>query len=129
MAYLIGAVLAVAVGIFASLVRLDRDRAFYPTVLIVIALLYVLFAVMGQAALVSEIGVGAIFVVMAVVGFRGSLWVVVVGLAGHGIMDLFHGHLIHNPGVPVWWPAFCSAYDVVAAVYLAVLLRRRVIAA
>ena len=35
------------VAVFARLVGLDRDRAFYPTVLIVIASTYVLFAVMG----------------------------------------------------------------------------------
>ena len=35
-----------------------------------------------------------------------------------------HGRLIVNPGVPVWWPAFCGAYDVVAAAYLAFLLLR-----
>ena len=47
MAYLIGAVLALAVSGLATLVRLDRDRAFYPTVMIVIASYYALFAVMG----------------------------------------------------------------------------------
>jgi hypothetical protein len=31
--------------------------------------------------------------------------------------------VIDNPGVPPWWPAFCGAYDVAAAVYLAWLLR------
>ena len=47
MGYGIGSVLALIVSVFARLVGLDRDRAFYPTVLIVIALIYVLFAVMG----------------------------------------------------------------------------------
>ncbi len=32
--------------------------------------------------------------------------------------------LIVNPGVPAWWPAFCLAYDGVAATYLAFLLLR-----
>lgn len=127
MGYLIGAGLAVVVGAFGSLVRLDRDRAFYSTILIVVAAYYVLFAAMGQAALLGELAIAAIFVLMAAVGFRGSLWIVVIGLAAHGVMDVFHGHLISNPGVPVWWPQFCSAYDVVAAGYLALLIRRRVV--
>jgi hypothetical protein len=42
--YVIGVVLALIAGLFAMWVRLDRDRAFYPTVMIVIALYYVLFA-------------------------------------------------------------------------------------
>ena len=44
MALLVGALLALAVGLFATVSRLDRDRAFYPTVAIVIASLYCLFA-------------------------------------------------------------------------------------
>ena len=43
----VGALLALAVGVMATVARLDRDRAFYPTVMIVIAYLYCLFAVMG----------------------------------------------------------------------------------
>ena len=37
MAYVIGIVLALSVSLFAFVVRLDRGRAFYPTVLVVIA--------------------------------------------------------------------------------------------
>lgn len=62
-------------------------------------------------------------------GFRGSLWIVVVGLPAHGLWDLFHGYVIHNPGVPDWWPPFCLAYDVVAGAGLAWLLRRSVVRA
>jgi hypothetical protein len=123
----IGACLALAVGAFATLVGLDRDRAFYPTVAIVIASLYSLFAVMGGStrALVVESIVGVGFIVLAVMGFRSSLWVVVAALGAHGVFDLVHGRLIHNPGVPPWWPAFCLAYDVAAAAYLAWLITSR----
>jgi hypothetical protein len=46
MAYLVGGLLALTVGALATFVHLDRDRAFYPTVLIVVASYYALFAVM-----------------------------------------------------------------------------------
>ena len=36
MGYGIGSVLSLVVSVFARLVGLDRDRAFYPTVLIVV---------------------------------------------------------------------------------------------
>jgi hypothetical protein len=126
MALLIGAFLAFAVGLFATGTGLDRDRAFYPTVTIVIAFYYVLFAVMGAStnALVLESLAGAVFVAAAVAGFRWSLWIVVVALAAHGIFDITHGRVIANPGVPNWWPAFCLTYDVTAAAYLAWLLSR-----
>jgi hypothetical protein len=126
MAYLVGAALALGVATFAALSGLDRDRAFYPTVLIVIASYYILFAVMpGGAALVSETVVLAAFVGLAVIGFRTSLWFVVLGLAAHGLFDFLRGGLIANPGVPAWWPMFCLAFDLVAAAWVAWLLVRR----
>ena len=126
MALLVGALLALAVGVFATTLRLDRDRAFYPTVMIVIALYYVLFAVMGGSneALVIESLVATVFVAAAASGFRSSLWLVVVALAAHGVFDFFRGEAIANPGVPIWWPEFCLTYDVTAAAYLAWLLKR-----
>ena len=131
MAYLIGAILAIMVGGIASVLRLDRDRAFYPTVLIVIASYYALFAVMGGTGrtLAIEVAVIAGFVAVAGVGFRRSLWIVVAGLAAHGVFDAFHDQLITNPGVPAWWPQFCLTYDVVAAGCLASLLWRRAVPA
>jgi hypothetical protein len=124
-AIVVGAVLALAVGLFGTIVGLDRDRAFYPTVMIVIASLYALFAVMGAStqALVLESVVGAVFIALAVSGFRSSLWLVALALAAHGDFELFHSRVISNPGVPAFWPPFCSAYDVTAAAYLAWLLK------
>jgi hypothetical protein len=127
MALLIGVILALAVALFARVVGLDRDRSFYPTVLIIIASLYGLFAVMGGtgSTLLAECAFGAAFVALAVVGFKFSPWFLVAGLAAHGVFDLFHGHVIANPGVPAWYPDFCVTYDLTAAVYLAWLIRRR----
>ena len=127
MALLVGALLAVSVGLFARTSGLDRDRAFYPVAMIVIAGLYALFAVMGASteALVLESLAGAVFIVVAVAGFKGSLWLVVVALAGHGVFDFIHAAVIANPGVPDWWPEFCLTYDVTAAAYLAWLLKSK----
>jgi hypothetical protein len=124
--FLIGALLALSVGLSATSIGLDRDRAFYPTVMAVIASYYALFAVMGGSiqVLVTELIVIAVFLGASIAGFKRSLWLVVAALAAHGVFDLVHGHLIANPGVPRWWPRFCLAYDVVAAVYLAWLLAR-----
>ena len=123
MAYLIGLVLALAVSAYATTLRLDRDGAFYPTVLVVVASYYILFAAMGGGGsarvILIESLIAGVFVVAASLGFRRSLWLVAAGLAAHGVMDFFHGRLVANPGVPAWWPAFCGAYDVAAAGYLA----------
>ncbi|MEO8103089.1 MAG: hypothetical protein ABI790_11200 [Betaproteobacteria bacterium] len=131
MEYFIGFTLAVAVSLFATWVGLDRDRAFYPTVTIVVASYYALFAVMGGSGdvLAAEIAATAGFVLVAVLGFRFNHWLLVAALAGHGLFDLLHGHVIANPGVPAWWPMFCMTYDVTAAGYLAWLLFRKAAAA
>src|SRR3954465_14818171 len=122
----VGVALGLFVSLFARLTGFDRDRAFYPTLLVVIALYYVLFAVMGGSvhALLAEVMVMTGFSFVAVVGFKRNLWLVAGALAGHGVFDLLHGYLITNPGVPAWWPLFCMAYDVIAGGFLAWLLTR-----
>ena len=127
MPYVIGIVLSISVAGFARSVGFDRDRAFYPTVLTVIALYYVLFAAMSDSVhtVLLECAVMTVFVLAAVVGFKSSVWIVVAALAGHGIFDAFHGSVVENSGVPVWWPAFCLAYDLGAAGSLAWLTKRR----
>lgn len=126
MEYAIGVGLALFAGLFLSWAGMDRDRAAYPVILIVIAVLYELFAVLGgsTAALWSELLPTAVFVGVSVLGFRTSLWWVVAGLIGHGVYDIFHPAIFTNPGVPVWWPMFCMAYDVVAGAFLAWRLSR-----
>jgi len=124
--YVVGVVLSIGVAVFARWVGFDRDRAFYPTVLIVIASYYVLFAVMSgsvETVLVESVMM-ALFAVAAVAGFKASPWIVVAALAGHGVQDAVHSHIIANAGVPAWWPAWCLAYDVGAAGALAWILTR-----
>ncbi len=126
MQYLIGLILSIAVAGFATVVGLDRERSFYPTVLIVIASYYVLFAVMGASrrTLVTEIVVASGFLLFAVLGFKGNLWFAVAAIIGHGAFDFVHHWLIENPGVPPWWPGFCLTFDVFFGAWLAVRLMR-----
>src|SRR5881394_1296865 len=108
MPYVIGIVLSMGVAVFARCVGFDRDRAFYPTVLMVIASYYVLFAAMSDSlqTVALESVVMTVFVIAAVAGFKSSAWIVVTGLAGHGVLDALHGSVVKNSGVPAWWPAF-----------------------
>lgn len=121
MVYVIGVSLALVAGLFLFWAGLDRDRAAYPVILIVIAVLYDLYAVLGGStgALLAELLPTAAFIGVAVLGFRTSLWWVVAGLIGHGVYDILHPTIFVNPGVPAWWPAFCLAYDVAAGGFLA----------
>ena len=121
MAYLIGVVLALVVAAFAALVGLDRERGFYPTVLVVVASYYDLFAVMGGSIPVlggETLGLAA-FAAAAVIGFRTNLWIVAAAMAAHAVLDTVHAALIANPGAPIWWPPFCLSFDLTLAVWMA----------
>jgi hypothetical protein len=126
MEYLVGLFLALSISLGATAIGFDRERSFYPTVLIAIAFLYALFAMIGGSsqALLSESLPIVLFVVAAGIGFKKTLWWVVAGLIGHGLFDFVHHHFISNPGVPAWWPGFCSTYDMTAGTYLAYRLKR-----
>lgn len=127
MEYVIGVVLALVVTSGSTLVGFDRERVFYPVMMLVVASYYILFAAIGAPLniLVIETLLALAFMLLATVSFRTSLWIAVAALALHGGFDLVHDLLIDNQGVPPTWPGFCMAFDVVAAGYLAVLLRRR----
>lgn len=128
-ALIVGSLAAAGVGVFAHAVGYDRDRAFYATVLTVVGMLYVLFAVMaGGRGLLPELAFFAAFAALAAAGFRRSLWIVAAGLALHGVFDFIRYAFLAAPGAPDWWPAFCGSYDVVAAIGLALLLQRRRVA-
>jgi hypothetical protein len=127
MEYLIGLGLALAVCAFAMLAGFDRDRVFYPMLMTVIVTYHILFAVLASStpALVIESAVAGGFVVLAVAGFRKTLWLIVAALAGHGVFNFFHQSFVQNAGVPTWWPGFCLSFDLLASGFLAMLLIRR----
>ena len=127
MEYLIGVLLALSVAGSAKMIGLDRSRAFYPTVLIVVGSYYSLFAVMGAsgATLGIETTVGLGFSLLAAFGFRRNMWIVAAAIAAHGLFDLFHHSLIQNPGVPVWWPGFCATVDLMLGAWLGIRLLKR----
>lgn len=116
----IGAILALGVCGLGVIAGFERDRAFYPVMLIVIASYYDLFAVIGgdNSILGVEIAISLGFAALAVLGFRVNLWLTVAGLLGHAGLDFVHGHVVTNPGLPTWWPMFCATFDAVAGLYL-----------
>lgn len=127
MPLVIGVLLALVVSLLAWAAGFDRDRSFYPTVLCVVASYYALFAAMAGSVpvLAAESVTMAVFALVAFFGFKSNLWWVAAALAGHGAFDFVHGSVVHNPGVPAWWPPFCAGYDVAAGGVLAALLRSR----
>jgi hypothetical protein len=124
MSIFIGVILAIIIGMLATVIGFDRERGFYPFLMIVIASIYVLFSIMDGTprTMYVELIVMFVFSAVSIVGFKKNAWIIVGALAMHGIFDAFHGDLIGNQGVPSWYRSFCISYDIVAACYLAIRL-------
>jgi hypothetical protein len=127
MEYLVGITLALFFCAGAAWLGMDRERVFYPAVAIAVASYYLAFAVADgrNEVMLSEVAIAGVFIAAAVAGFKRSPWFAVVALGGHGVMDLFHHHLVHNAGVPQAWPGFCMSFDVTAAVIVAWVMLAR----
>lgn len=127
MEFFVGVALALGVCGAASWLGMDRERVFYPTMMVTIASYYLAFALIDgrTPVLLAETALLALFTGVAVLGFKRNLWLVVGAIAGHGVMDAVHHHLVQNAGVPSSWPGFCLAFDVAAALSLALVLARR----
>jgi hypothetical protein len=93
----------------------------YAVGLAVIASIYIGFAVAdGRPRVIAvESSVAFIFVVIAAVAVTDSPWLLVAGLAGHGLKDLWQhrSHFISNTR---WWPPFCMVIDWVVAAIIVV---------
>jgi hypothetical protein len=105
---------------------MDRDRAFYAVMLMSVATYDIVFATMTgrSSAILIEVAEASVFIATALIGFRYSMWVVAVGLVGHGVADLTHDSFAPASGIPAYWPTFCAAFDVVAGLVVAIGCRR-----
>jgi len=88
----------------------------YALGLVLIASVYIGFGVADgrSRVLAVEIVVASLFVLVAAASVTGSGWLLVAGLSGHGLKDLWQ----HRTGFVAntrWWPPFCATVDWVAA--------------
>jgi hypothetical protein len=92
----------------------------YALGLVVIAPVYIGFAVADgrRRIIAAESGVAFAFVVVAAAAVTGSPWLLVAGLAGHGLKDLWQ-HRTHFVANTRWWPPFCMVVDWVVAAVIA----------
>jgi hypothetical protein len=104
MEYIVGITLALCFCAAAAGLGMDRERVFYPAVLIAVASYYLAFAVVDgrNGVMLSEVAIAAVFIA--------------------GAVDGFHHHLVHNTGVPQVWPGFCMTFDVSAAALVALVM-------
>ena len=95
----------------------------YAVGLVVIAAVYIGFAVADgrRHVLAVETAVTSGFVILAAVAVTGTPWLLVAGLAGHGLKDLWQ----HRTGFVAntrWWPPFCASVDFVVALLVALVI-------
>jgi len=121
----------VAWGVVVGVLQALAPLAFFwlePTTvgalgLALIAAIYIGFAVADgrRHVLAVETAVAAGFVVVAAVAVTGTLWLIVAGLVGHGLKDMWQHRTGFVSGTR-WWPPFCAAVDFVAAGLMAVAI-------
>ena len=95
----------------------------YALGLALIAAIYIGFAVADgrRHVLAVETAVASAFVVVAAAAVTGTAWLIVAGLAGHGVKDMWQ----HRTGFVAgtrWWPPFCATVDFVAAGLIAAMI-------
>ncbi|MDH5546998.1 MAG: hypothetical protein OEZ43_15510 [Gammaproteobacteria bacterium] len=127
MEYIAGIITALCVALPAHALRFDKDTSFYPTILIVIALYYVLFAAMSgiAASIVAESMIALLFIGTAAFSKKFPFLAVGLGLIAHGLFDLMHNQFIEISTVPLWWPAYCATVDVLLGLWVLYLWRLR----
>ena len=119
----------VAWGVLVGVLQAASPLAFwwlepatvYALSLVAIAFVYIGFAVAdGRGKVIAvECTVAAVFVVIAAAAITGSAWLLVVGLAGHGLKDWWQHRSEFVAGTR-WWPPFCAAVDFVVAAIIAI---------
>lgn len=100
--------------------------AFHAVALALIAAIYLGFALMdGRISIaILEWTVGTVFVVLGLLGLWQAPVFVAIGLILHGCWDLAHRPHGITTKLPVWYPAFCAAYDFVFAGVFLLLAHR-----
>jgi hypothetical protein len=91
----------------------------YALGLVGIAFIYIGFAVAdGRPKVIAvESTVTFAFVVVAAAAVTASPWLLVAGMVGHGLKDIWQ-HRSHFVANTRWWPPFCMVVDWVVAVVL-----------
>jgi hypothetical protein len=97
------------------------DATVFAIEIALIASIYIGFAVAdGRPKIIAvESTVAFTFVLIAAVAVTGTPWLLVLGLAGHGVKDLWQ-HRTHFVSTTRWWPPFCMAVDFVVAAIIAI---------
>jgi hypothetical protein len=118
-ALLVGTVLSLAIAGLARMYPPGRERLVYAVGLVITALVYVVFGVVGDASVqwlaFESLGV-FLYGAAALGGLRGRPWLLAMGWAAHVSWDaLFHLSGAGSEYTPHWYPWLCVSFDLVMA--------------
>lgn len=126
--FLVGVALGLASVALMALAGVARERGGYAVATAAIAAFYPVFAVgRGWDVFAFHAAAAFLFVVLAILGARKSLWWIVGAMATHGAFDVLDGVRAPDPS-PGWWGPFCLGIDLAIAAALAISIRRGLIA-
>lgn len=117
---LIGIILAV-ISVFAiAKIYPKKDHAFWRNGLVIAALVYVIFALLGGGLdyLPLEIGGLLLYGGFAYLSKKYALYWLAIGWALHIAWDIFLHSGTATAFVPTWYPGICLGFDMVLAVYV-----------
>ncbi|MEW9918141.1 hypothetical protein AB2B41_00875 [Marimonas sp. MJW-29] len=121
---LIGAGLGGVIFTVLWLSGMSRERSAGAVILVAIAAFYPVFAFENGAwgDRIFHLFFFALFLCLALWGYRRSARAVALGIAGHGVFDL--AILPLSAPTPDWWPTFCAGLDIVLGLALFLLWRK-----
>lgn len=120
-AFFIGVALAVVSILTMHWCRVAYERGTWASAMVAIASFYIVFSIDQSIGEVQTISIALLFAILAILGARFNMWLVVVALIGHGVFDAVV-HLIFPDPSPEWWGPFCLSIDIMLGLWLAFLL-------
>lgn len=85
-----------------------------------IAGVYLGFSVLDGriSTILIEGTVMAVFIALALVGLKFSLWILAFGYFAHGVWDCLHHPKLVTTRIAPWYPPFCAVYDWSVAAFI-----------
>jgi len=118
--FIIGLGITVAIIAFAEIFRKIDLKFFASLTLAVIPFIYIGFSI-DPYALMLTIPAASFFLMFAYWGYKKNYMLIVIGLALHGLWDVFFPHV--STVAPVGYDVFCFTIDVLLALYFYLKLK------
>jgi hypothetical protein len=118
--FFIGLGTTVAIVAFAEIFRKIDLKFFAALTLAVIPFIYIGFSI-DPHALILTIPAASVFLMFAYWGYKKNYLLIVIGLALHGLWDVFFPHV--STVAPHGYDVFCFTIDVLLAIYFYLKLK------